>query len=327
MRLIIRGSFIYNYLKPAADSLGIDLALLESAQDARGSYAEQVNRLASEAETMGFLYFGNFGAPRAHEEYHNIKVPKIFWSIEDPNHFSSLVAQAAPADIIFTTAQECIRDYRSLYPNKPVDVLTWACEPTYHYPRLDDIYYMNREFDIVFVGNRYPDEFVRVLAEDVILKPAIKWAEKHGKKIGVWGLGDDTRHSWKYYSMVYPKHYQTYTHALEAPKIYRNAIVVLAMNEQNLSPTMTSMRTYEACACGNIVLSHASVATNNIFSNVVLQAEIPEDTYDQLDWVFTPAGINIEAIGMAGRAVNYMYDQHTYRHRLMKILQGLAKID
>jgi len=315
MRLLMRGSFVHLYLQHAAEAMGIELVNIED---------DNIQKHITD-DTIGFLFFAMFANPKAYEAYANLNIPKIFWAIEDPNHFGTLVEQARHADIIFTTAQECIHDYQLIYPDKPVHCLTWACEPEIHYLRPDDIFFEDRDWDIVFVGNRYPREFPRVIAEDVVLRPAIEWAEEHGKRLGVWGLGDDSQHSWRHYPLVYPKYYREYTHALEAPNIYRRSIVVLAMNEQFDSPTMTSMRTYEACSTGNIVLSHGSVATSNIFGDVLLEANNPTETKEQLDWVFTEHGINQEAVLMAQRAASKMINQHTYKHRLTYMLETLAK--
>jgi spore maturation protein CgeB len=112
---------------------------------------------------------------------------------------------------------------------------------------------------------------------------------------------------------------------MEAPNIYRKARVVLAMNEQTLSPTMCSMRTYEAAACGNIVLSHWSQATENIFKDTVITSNSREETLAYLDDIFlgsveSPNPLYVEKAMMA---CDLVMQQHTYRHRLSTLIRLL----
>lgn len=315
--LFVRGSFVIKYLEPAAASMGIEL--IHPPTD--DTEADVVN---SKEDCMGYLYFPVWASPPSQATLAKIKVPKIWWNLEDPNHFSKFIHQAQDADLIFTSASECINDYQSLYPGKPVHVLTWACEPTLHYPNKYDKNFLHREFDIVFVGNRYPGEMDRVIGEQVVLFPALEWADRNNKNIGVFGLGDDSAHSWKGIPAVWDGPYQKYTNAFEAGKIYRKSTVVLCMNEQLESPTMCSMRTYEACACGNIVLSHYSAATANIFGDLVNIASTPTDTLRFLDYLFlSEAHIPIREIVRANRAQVHVYEHHTYSHRLQELLNKI----
>ena len=349
MQLFVKGSFIFSYLKPSADLLGLDLVQVPEYDGLRhDSIIDFVNDHATE-DCVGFLYFPDFLYQELYKRYKNIKVKKIFWNIEDPNHFNTLARQAATADFIFTTAAELARDYVSIFPTgKVVDVLTWACDPEIHFPRLDDMELKDREFDIVFVGNRYPDQWARMLAEKAVLLPALAWGRAHNKKMGVWGIGDGSRHSWRYVPAVwidecgnapygpsdtdcrdrlksYSGIYQEFTGASVAPEIYRRSRVVLAMNEQITSPTMTSMRTYEACACGNIVLSHASPATESIFGGLVYQSATPQETAECLEEIFSEDPVCSDSLIVAQKAAIEMIEHHTYAHRLRKIIETVTR--
>lgn len=338
-KLFIRGDFVYGFFEHAAEELGIDLILTSSDKGIR----EEIEEVNSAEGVVGYLYFASWG-----DDFHRhaplIKWPKIFWNLEDPNHFNAFFHHAQPADIIITSAAEVANSYQAVY-EKPTYVLTWGCEPKLHYPNEDDPTFDDREFDIVFIGNRYPNEYDRVIGEQAVLLPALEWAKEHKKKIGFFGIGDASPHSWRFVPQVwldernrvpylghdmdcesrnpsYSGPYQSHTSAFDAAAVYRRSTVVLCVNEQLYSPTMTSMRTYEACACGNIVLSHVSLATTNIFGDLILHAGTPEETKAILDDIWDESGkVKMPYFVRARRATAEMYEHETYSHRLTKLLQ------
>lgn len=348
MKIFIHGSFVYALLKNAADLLGIELI-----HPPEGSLKDEVDYVNSFDDVLCYLYFSmwddkfnNFS-----EELERLKCPKIFWNLEDPNHFHMFWRQAKSADIVLTSAIELFSDYRQIYPDKYINSLTWACDPFMHYPNEEDPEFLSREFDIVFMGNRYPKEQDRVIGEFCVLFPAIRWAQQHNKRVGIFGKGDNTHFSWRYAEEVwkdkngnvpyaddnlqcegpinpdYVGPYVGYTGAFESGNIYRKSIVVICLNEQLYSPTMTSMRTYEACACGNIVLSHFSLATQNIFGDVVSIANDPVETEEILSDIFeseeeTPARFYKT---LANKATVFVHQSQTYTHRLLKLLEFLGE--
>jgi len=342
-KIIIKGSWMQNYLEEAAKSLGIELV----AMPANLSQQEEIDFVNTTPEVIAYLYFASWGG----DYYKHIALmtpPKIFWNLEDPNHFDTFYKQAEPADIVITTAGELLNTYQQIYPDKRVDVLPWACEPKFHYPNVEDVEFKNRTYDLVFVGNRYPDQIDRVIGEHDVFLPALAWARERGKTFAVFGIGDQSIHSWRHVQEVWvdskgrapfgafdfecktrnPEYvgvYQSYTNSLVAGDIYRQSTVVICVNEQRNSPTMCSMRTFEACGCGNIVVSHDSWATRNLFQGVWL-SNSPSETVAILDEIFfgDPGFVpSRQAQLMAGKALRHVYEHHTYAHRLMKLLEML----
>jgi spore maturation protein CgeB len=298
---------------------------------------------------LGYIYFPAWVETDTSFIVKNIRHKKIFWNLEDPNHFGLFNHLAAPADIIFTSASELVPTYTAFF-NKPTFALPWACCPKMHYPNSADPDFKHRRFDVVFVGNRYPTGMDRLYGEQSVLVPAIQWCKENNKKIGVFGYGNLTPHSWRFFPDVwvdsdenepydrldidcvnrnpdYHGPYQYHTSAFVAREMYNDSIVALCMNEQLDSPTMTSMRTYEACACGNPIISHWSLATENIFGEFVQMASTPEETREALDYIFKSESDGIipaEALFAARKGIAEMYEHHTYRHRLLFLLEKLA---
>lgn len=343
MKIICRGAFMHQYLEQAAKNLDIDLILVpdfysgvQEIPDLKMRKSAIEGRILAEIDwirktavenkedLLCFIYFFDWIYP-INDFLDRIPCKKVFWSIEDPNHFNMTSKQANAADIILTSAAECVISYRSIYPDKPVYTLTMACEPYYHNP--GDLALAEREWDIVFVGNRYPAQPDRCLGEFTVFLPALKWALKNGKKFGVWGLWDGEL-GWSSCPLVVANRqvYQAFTGCMEAPNIYRNAKIVLCMNEQLQSPTMTSMRTYEACASGAVVLSHYSVATENLFGNTVLLSQSAEETETLLTDIFSGSPIKQFYELLTFRCVSFVYEHHTYTKRLQELVYYVSQL-
>ena len=100
---------------------------------------------------------------------------KVFWSREDPTHFDLFQREADMADIICTSALECVPKYMKDYPDKKVICTPMACSPEVFYPNTD---WDSKEFDIVFVGNRYPGRSPRTNGEEAVIYAAADYVPK-----------------------------------------------------------------------------------------------------------------------------------------------------
>ncbi len=318
--LFIRGSFVIEFMHLAAEEL--EIQLINPSVD-RGS-VDEIEFVNSFDNVLAYVYFPSWSDVLP-SNLTDIKHKIVFWNIEDPNHFKSFYKQAQYADAIFTTASEMMDQYEIFYKDKYISCLPWACDPSKHYPNYEDLEFKNRKYDIVFVGNRYPDIHERCLGEMAVLIPTMKWARENGKKVYIFGSLDNSPHSWKSWALMHTASYEGPTNALDTGDIYRDSRIVICLNEQLKSPTMTSMRTYEACACGNIVFSHESIATQSLFGDCLYQSNRPEETGEVLDYLFDPQNAKT-ILAKAQWATLKMFENHTYRHRIIKMLTELGNI-
>src|SRR2546421_6872832 len=90
--------------------------------------------------------------------------PLAWWTIEDPNAFESFLAQAAAADVVFTTDAACLDTYRRRLGHARVVWLPLACAPELHHPvplRLDAT-------EFVLSANWYGNEARQWAAETLV---------------------------------------------------------------------------------------------------------------------------------------------------------------
>ena len=228
----------------------------------------------------------------------------LFWNIEDPNHFNSFIEQAVVSSQVFTTASECVAKYIKA-GCKDVGVSPLACSKKLHYyedkPKI---------YDISLIANWYPCE-ARVEGIKWILTPLIN----AGFDVKIWGHKD------KWLANGIPeKHLMGYISYSEVAKVYNQSKIVLGANEQLDSPTMTSMRPYEVLGCRAFHLSAWSMGMANMFQDgkhLVLSRD-PKKTLELVRFYLA----NQEARDkIAEEGQKYVYEKHTYTHRLKEMLK------
>ena len=363
-KLILRFRFMEQYYANAAKELGIELVVPPRLP--RG-LVDEIGWINDQEDCLGCIYLEPWVGPYEPKAFGKIRHKKIYWSSEDPNHYLCFCTSAIVADCVFTTAEERVRAYMGICPGRPVNVLMWGCDPLIHTTNGHDPDFQMRDFDIVFIGNRYPNCKARTDGERDVLLPAIDWAREHGKNVGVFGYGDFSEFSWReilsvwddpfhnprdrvrknsdfrptgdkvdrvapslfaHRNPAYQGSYQYYTEHHEVAGIYNNATVVICINEQIDSPTMVSMRTFEALCCGNVVLSHLSLATSKMFGDYVYMANSPTETRRALDTIFgepvSTAGISAEAAMKAEAGRECVLAEHTYTKRLQQIRETIS---
>jgi spore maturation protein CgeB len=184
----------------------------------------------------------------------------------------------------------------------------------------------DRIWDIVFVGNRYKDREVREAGEKQVLLPALQWALKNGKLIGVWGKGLSApdMFTWRNLPQVWnaPGVYQHETLRLESMKVYKRAKVVLSYTSCPNGETMLPNRLLQAAACGCIILSQKTPATDYILAGNYFVTRSAEETGKQLTRIFSdmPAAWEV-----ARKCRAHVLANHTFVNRLKDILGVLGE--
>jgi spore maturation protein CgeB len=207
---------------------------------------------------------------------------------------------------IFTTAEECIPLYRE-EGLENIGVIPLAVEPKFLYPEKKE-----KIYDIVLIANHYPNQPDRVVDFNHIVKPLIE----KDYPLKIWGHKDNWLKAG-----VPDKFLLGYDNRLR--EIYNQSKIVLGLNEQRFSPTMTSMRPYEVLGCKAFHLSAWSVAMENIFKDKehLVLSRSPYETIELVDYYLTREE---ERDKIAESGYNHVINNHTYKHRVKKMLDYLG---
>jgi spore maturation protein CgeB len=279
-------------------------------------YAEFVE---DPAEADFVLSMNNAGNDAAIREARGIAdqhgKPFCWWTIEDPNAFLAFLGQAKMADYVFTSDKACIWSYRQALGHERVFWLPLAANEWMHKPMplADDA------ADFVFSGNWYDNQNQarRWGSETVVLPLA-----RAGHSMAIFS----------YEEPPYPElkpFWRGATSCYTTAEQYTHGRVVLGNNNQRSGMDgrdktyMTSMRTFEALACGKSFLapqSDAYEALGLADHRDLAVSSRPEDT---LAWAQALLGADGggEIIAEQGRA--RVLANHTYGHRLNRIARAI----
>ncbi len=242
-----------------------------------------------------------------------LPIPIVFWSREDDYHYGRFNPDARQADIICTSERSCIEKYKMDFPTAIPICTPMALAPSIFTPPDSND---EREWDVVFVGNRYKGRETRELGEDLVLLPALRWCKENNKKMGLWGKGPDSADlfSWANQKEVWESGiYQRETTRLEAAEIYRKAKVVLSYTSCPDGETMLPNRILQAVGCGCIILSQKTDATDEILDNNYWKVSEKEDVGHHLEDIFFDLD---KSFDFANRCRNHVLANHTFKHRL-----------
>lgn len=267
-------------------------------------------------------------------------LPLCYWTIEDPNSYQHTLPQARMADYIFTSDREMVNQYRYDLGNHRVYWLPLAASEDYHrpLPLADDA------ADFVVSCNFYPNE-ARVWANATVLLPLARAG--YSMQIFAYAVNPDM-----------PDELRPFVQGDGAvdgqppcrcvANQYRHGRIVLGMNNQRSGmdgrgcTVMTSMRTFEALACGKPFLAAQSDAYEALgltffdFSPayVLDGARVPQRyggnlavTSSAEETLRLAEALLADDHGIAERGRAYVLSSHTYRHRLERIgraVQGEA---
>lgn len=238
--------------------------------------------------------------------------PIAWWTIEDPNSFEEFIRQAAHADFVFTTDEACLPQYRDRLGHSRVFPLPLACSPELHRP-LD---LADDATDFVLSANWYTNE-ARQWAIKTVVDPLLE----AGFSLTLFCYED---FMWR---EPYRSFWKAQTHYLTTAEQYRHGRVVLGMNNQRSGmdgrekTVMTSMRTFEALACGKPFLSAHSDAYQSLgFVNAEHFVWL-DNPADAVKWAEKMLQTDGEQMAKAGR--DFVLANHTYAHRLASIAEAV----
>jgi spore maturation protein CgeB len=281
-------------------------------------FLEPYGNMTSDIGEAAFVLAANNTRPSFTAEIREARKsgkPIAFWTIEDPNWFDAFLEQARLADVVFTADEECIPRYRQALGHNRVFWLPLACSPQHHRsgPAAADA------TDFVISANWYENE-ARLWGFHTVAEPL----RKAGRSLTLYC----------YENFMWPQAYRPFwrgrTHYLTTAEQYTHGRVVVGLNNQRSGmdgrarTVMTSMRTFEALACGKPFLAAHSDAYERLglqHGKHMISVQSPAET---LEWADRLLGAEGRDIAQAG--LELVLSRHTYGHRLQTLVQSVREV-
>jgi len=238
--------------------------------------------------------------------YH--RIPLVYWAIDDPPDFRRMsLPLARGAALVLTPAKECL----PLYHQKGIraEYFHFACNPAFHRHIPNDEAFAS---DLTLIANYYTSYPQRKFGIDTILTPLLR----SSYRLNVYGT-EHWLNNTDHYTL--PSNvYRGYLAYEALPMAYSSARIVLGLNSVVNSPSMMSMRAFEALGCGAFYLSHWTLALENLFQNHthLVWSKNPDETLELVHYYLTREDLR-NKIALAGQ--QEVYNLHTYSKRINSI--------
>ena len=239
-------------------------------------------------------------------------IPTVFWNKEDPANFEHFSSTASLFDYIFTTAEECIPEYRRLARHDRIDVLPFAAAPRIHNPVQVP---GGRSRHVAFAGTYYARKHPeRKVQMEIVLDPAREFSLEIFSRVE-----DDP-------AFMYPEKYRPhivgslpYPQLLAAHKQFR---VFLNVNSVTDSRTMCARRIFELLASGASVVSGPSLAIEGLLGpGLVWESASKDETREALTRILSD---DDERERHAVRSIRAILGEHTYGRRAAQICRAVG---
>ncbi len=242
-----------------------------------------------------------------------MKIPTVFWNIEDPYHFDKFIDAAKLFDYIFTTDCNSIQRYKNIVKHENVYDLMFAAQPKIHNPIGKD---KNKIGNLAFAGSWYGKGHEnRKKDMETVIKPSFKY------NLDIY----DRNYKRKSKNLKYPDIYKPYLKAglpyNEMNKRYKKYDIFLNVNTVQKSPTMFACRIFELLACGTNMVSGYSIGIKKHFPNIVKLCKTPEDTRENIE-VLLKDKILRDKLSLLGQ--REVFNKHTYRRRIEKVFDNIG---
>jgi len=279
-------------------------------------FIEPYGCIARDVRDADFVLALNNTAPSHLNDLKQIREsgkPVAWWTIEDPNAFDYFLDQARLADYVFTSDEACIPRYQQRLGHERVFWLPLACSPAYHKPA-DTV---AAAADFVISANWYNNE-ARQWSVDTVVEPL----RRDGRTLALYCYEDFM------WPEVYRRCWHGRMHYLTVAEQYRHGHVVIGLNNQRTGldrrqrTVMTSMRTFEALACGKPLLAAHSDAFERLGLHHGEHLAAVRTTAETLAWADRLRGADGRRIAEAGR--DAVLAHHTYGRRLASIMEAVG---
>jgi hypothetical protein len=181
-------------------------------------------------------------------------IPTVFWNKEDPTFFGdknyNFVDTALQFDIILTTSEECIPQYKALGATH-VHLWQFGFPSSIFYPPPEIAF---RENKAVFAGGWYRDQPKRCRDLEMLFDTVLA----EGIRLVIYNRYSESSNPLHEFPAKYKPFIKPAVHYENLGEIYRRSSYVLNVNTVTDSNTMFARRVFEAMACGCIIVSNQS---------------------------------------------------------------------
>lgn len=242
-------------------------------------------------------------------------IPLVYWAIDDPPDWRRMSRPLGRgASLVLTPAQECL----PLYQRDKINALYFhfACNPAFHRPTEPSMEY---SCDLLLVANYYTSYPQRKFGLETILTPLR--SELFNLKV----FGNEHWLANTDQFTLPPEIYQGYLPYEQLPCAYSSAKIVLGLHSVMDSPTMMSMRTFEALGCRSFFLTHWTPALENMFKNHVhlVWSRHPDETLELVRFYLGREDLRQK---IARQGQEEVYCNHTYQKRIQSVRTFLEKL-
>jgi 2-polyprenyl-3-methyl-5-hydroxy-6-metoxy-1,4-benzoquinol methylase/spore maturation protein CgeB len=199
----------------------------------------------------------------------NRRIPVVYWSKEDPAHYDIYHEFSKYADYIFTTAVECITDYKTYTGNNNVYTLEFAVNPFIHNPisfRIKNKENFNTLNKVLFAGSWYKNHPERIKDQAMLFDGVLR----SNKDLVII----DRNYFIPSGQLTYPEKYQQYTYPpIEYKKLQRFHKLFdwsLDLNSIKDSNTMCAARVFELQGSGSAMISNPTRSVEKKFPNIFI---------------------------------------------------------
>ncbi len=236
------------------------------------------------------------------------RIPLVYWAIDDPPDWHRMsLPLSRGSSLVLTPAEEYVARYRQLGIRSTY--FHFGCNPAFHRHHPESSYDAG---DVVLVANYYTSYPQRRVGLEILLTPLLSTPYR----VKVFG-NEHWLHNTDHYTLPGDV-YAGYLPYRDLPLVYSAAPIVLGLHSVIDSPTMMSMRTFEALGCGAFYLTQWTPAIEKLFKNHIHLAwsRHPDETMELVRFYVSRPELR-QKIAQQGQAE--VYRHHTYRQRVESV--------
>lgn len=250
---------------------------------------------------------------RVVEKAKSLGIPTVFWNKEDGVHFDRFIDSAKLFDHVFTVDETCIPRYKAVMgEDASVHTLMFAVQPKFHYFKGFDFKSHRANFVGSYSKHIHPER-------RSWQKELFQCATESGLGLSVFDRNSSRKSDNYRYPNFNDMSIEQAVPYEQTAEIYRDYLVSLNVNTVVDSPTMFSRRLVEILACGGIAVTTPALSVEKMFKDFCYVV------HDQAEMMALfsrlkegPSKLDLER---AAAGAEYVMANHTWAHRLEKILQ------
>lgn len=237
-------------------------------------------------------------------------IPTVFWNKEDPFHYNAFINTAKHFDYVFTTDERSVQTYKD-DGCENVFTLPFAAQPKLHNP----IEKYERKNKVVFAGAYYGEKFAeRKKAMDNMINVSGEFG------LEIYDRNLNNPESPNQFPEEFKKYIVGTLPSEQIDRAYKGYKVSLNVNSIIDSPTMFSRRVFEILASNTPVVSSESLGMTNFFGDIMTISSDFDVLKEGISKYFMDEEFYRQNRLMSLRRV---FEEHTYHHRVLKVLNSI----